>query len=175
MIPRALSASAALLLFAFAPAVSARDEGGSEAPFKETMPTWYVVKSDGRTSAPVIDASSGALMGFLPRGAEILTFGNNGSHVMISVNRRSAFVPVDALTPKYPLPPEKPEFIISPGGLEKNIARARETAKARREDGLAPRVMATPFGYVPKSTPGAGGAAGRVGGAAGRSGGGDGI
>jgi hypothetical protein len=173
MIARALSVPAALLLLAFAPTVSAQDAGAEVAPIKETMPTWYVVKSDGSTSAPVIDAGSGSLMGFLPRGAEILTFGNNGSLVMISVNRRSAFVPVDALTPKYPLPPEKPEFIISPGGLEKNIARARETAKARREEGLAPRVMATPFGYVPESTPGAGGAGG-AGGAAGRSAGGDG-
>jgi hypothetical protein len=164
---RALPVFAAFLLLS-ASAVHAQTDPTAPSPLKETMPTWYVIKSDEGTSAPVIDVGSGSILGFLPRGAEFLTFGTSGDLLMISVNRRTAFVPKSAANPKYPLPPPKPEFVISPGGLEKNLARARETAKARREEGLAPRVMATPFGFVPESTPGTGGAAG-----GGRPGGGD--
>jgi uncharacterized membrane protein YgcG len=177
MFARSLPKTAALLLLSAFPCGSALATDLATNSIKETQPTIYVVKDDGSTSAPVIDPGSGTVLGFLPRKTEIVTFGANAELVMISLDRRSAFVPKAGLEPKYPLPPERPEFVISPGGLEKNIARARETAKTRRAEGLAPRELQTPFGYVPEEegTQGQGGQQGGGGGRSGGGGGGSGI
>jgi hypothetical protein len=156
-----LAALVAILGGTMTPATAQTVAPQAEArPLVETIPTWFIVRGDLLTSAPVIDPSSGATIGMLPPQVEILTFARNEDYVLMSFNRRSVLVPREAVEPKYPLPPERPQLVISPGGLERNIARDREIARERRAEGLAPRVMATPFGFVPEQTPGGQGAAG---------------